>query len=164
MIENYIKEALDLNKLDLEKIDGYKLYYSKIKSIISLLINTIMIGGGLFLFISDKRNGSALLGLLFVLFFIFSSLAPIGRLILKNPVFILTSDKIYYIKTNQWYSLKEYDFDDALLGSASASVYLAFSKKNNKGNVEFKERHWHLESGDEFRKMLKYYKLLLNRN
>ena len=151
MLENFIKEAWELNTYDLEHIEGYKLYYSKIKNIISLLTYLGLIGFGLFLIITDTRNEADLLGVFSIVFFLYMLVKTIGNLIVRNPVIILTRDKIYYLKTNQWYSLYEYELDDSGYRS------LAFRRKNATGYNEFGESRWDLASDDEFMSLLRVY-------
>jgi hypothetical protein len=157
MLENFIKEARELNTYELEHIEGYKLYYSRIKNILSLLTYLALIGFGLFLIISDTRNEGKLLGLFSFVFFLYMLIKTIGNLMLRNPVIILTRDKIYHLKTNQWYSLYDYELSD------SSNRTLAFRRKNANGYNEFAESRWELSSDDEFMSLLKVYTHSLKR-
>lgn len=157
MLENFIKEAQELNKYDLANIEGYKLYYSRIKNILSLLIYLAFIGFGLFLIIIEKRNDDKLLGLFAIVLFLYMLVKTIGNLLLKNPVIILTRDKIYHIKTNQWYSLYDYELSDSNYRT------LAFRRKNATGYNEFSESRWELSSDDEFIQLLRVYTHSLER-
>lgn len=40
----------------------------------------------------------------------------IGNLIMKNPIFILKNEKLFYLKTNQWYDIYDYTFEDKMIG------------------------------------------------
>jgi hypothetical protein len=157
MLENYIKEARELNTYDLEHFEGYKLYYSKIKNTLSLLASLAIIGFGLYLIITDTSNEKKVLGLFSIVLFSYILIQKLGNLILKNPVLILTRDKIYYLKTNQWYSLYEYELDDMNYKT------LAFRRKNATGYNEFAESRWDLASDDEFMSLLKVYTHSLDR-
>ena len=157
MLENFIKEARELNTYDLEHIEGYKLYYSKIKNTLSLLTYLCLIGFGLFLIITDTRNEAVLLGVFSIVFFLYMLVKTIGNLMVRNPVIILTRDKIYYLKTNQWYSLYEYELDDMNYKT------LAFRRKNATGYIEFAESRWDLSSDDEFMSLLGVYTHSLER-
>lgn len=157
MLENFIKEARELNTYDLEHIEGYKLYYSKIKNTLSLLASLAIIGFGLYLIIIDTRNEAVLLGVFSIVFFLYMLVKTIGNLMVRNPVIILTRDKIYHLKTNQWYSLYEYELDDMNYKT------LAFRRKNATGYIEFAESRWDLSADDEFMSLLKVYTHSLER-
>jgi hypothetical protein len=85
---------------------------------------------------------SKLFGAFLVVLFLYMLVKTIGNLIVKNPVIILTRDKIYYLKTNQWYSLYDYEQSD------SSYRTFAFRRKNANGYIEFAESRWDLSSDD----------------
>jgi hypothetical protein len=116
-----------------------------------------LIGFGLFLIITDTRNEGKLLGLFSFVFFLYMLIKTIGNLMLRNPVIILTRDKIYHLKTNQWYSLYDYELSD------SSNRTLAFRRKNANGYNEFAESRWELNSDDEFMNLLRVYTHSLER-
>jgi len=157
MLENFIKEARELNTYDLEQIEGYKLYYSKIKNILSLMYLLPIISFGFYQIFGKTNNESKLMGAFFVVLFLYMLVKTIGNLMVKNPVIILTRDKIYYLKTNQWYSLYDYELSD------SSYRTLAFRRKNANGYNEFAESRWELSSDDEFMSWLKVYTHSLER-
>lgn len=116
-----------------------------------------LIGFELFLIITDTRNEADLLGVSFIVFFLYMLVKTIGNLMVRNPVIILTRDKIYHLKTNQWYSLYEYELDDMNYKT------LAFRRKNATGYNEFAESRWDLASDDEFMSLLRVYTHSLDR-
>jgi len=91
MINDSIREIIKLNKIDLQTVEGDRLYYSKTKSIFNLLITLILIHLQVYVFFSmpATANYGAKVGLIFFFcVFVFTLQYPIGRLLLKNPIFI----------------------------------------------------------------------------
>ena len=157
MLENFIKEARELNTYDLEHIEGHKLYYSRIKNIISLITYLLVINFGFYQIFAKTNDESKLFGAFLVVLFLYMLVKTIGNLMVRNPVIILTRDKIYHLKTNQWYSLYDYELSD------SGYRTLAFRRKNATGYIEFAESRWDLSSDDEFMSLLRVYTHSLER-
>ena len=64
MPTNYLKEISALNKIDLSKVEGYRLYYSVYKNIISLIFNIGFVTCAVSLIIFIDNNAATILGFL----------------------------------------------------------------------------------------------------
>ena len=92
---------------------------------------------------------------------VFYILEIISMLLLKNPVFILQGEQIYYIRTNEWYPIMEHDFRDKKIGKLD--YYETFCMYNRKDQLVLKEKNWYLKCEEEFKSHIKYNKLILSR-
>lgn len=56
MLKNSIKETINLNKIDLAKVEGERLYYSKFKCVINVFLILSLIVSTLFLLFHFTGN------------------------------------------------------------------------------------------------------------
>ncbi len=164
MIPNFIKEANQLNRIDVSLVKGKRMYYNKIRNVISL-IAAVSFYVLMVIFSLSMEKGKELpliLCCLFGIFMILYILDKAGMLLLKNPLFILQGEKIYYLRTNEWYPIMDYDFRDEYIGKHN--YYATFCMFNKKGERIIAEKNWHLKNEEEFKSHIKYNKLLLTKN
>ena len=155
MLNNYIKEAISLNKIDLGNVNGEKLYYSKPKCLISSLVCILLMLGCFSQIIANiKDNPTVMIFITLFLFFTYELQDAFSKVLYKNPVLILSNDKLYYIKTQKWYDLKKYKFEDRYLGRFNPS--LTFCMEDEKQKNIFKINNWILDNYEEFKLKLKY--------
>jgi hypothetical protein len=141
VLTNSLLEILNLNKIDLSKVEGERLYYSKYKSIISVVLISSLIVSTVFLLFSFTDNYTIRLCLfLAICFFTYNIQYPIGRLLLKNPIFILNDGMLYYLEYNKWYDITEYCFSEEFATKTNYSKSYCMISKNN--NEVFCENNW----------------------
>jgi len=155
MLKNYIKEALDLNKIDLSVESGIKLYYSKTKNLLSVAFYGLLIACCVSLIITDiDHNAKVLIYIGGLFLFTYAIQESISRVLYRNPVLILSEDKLYYIKTQKWYDLTEYKFEDKHIGRLNLN--LTFCMEDKKEKRTFALNNWHLDNPEDFKSHLKY--------
>jgi hypothetical protein len=165
MFENHIRETKRLNRLHLNSVKGKRMYYNKARNIFSLGVVGLLYFTFTVLLISlssAKEPMWLVFGCLFILMMVLYILRTVSLLLLKNPVFILQGDQIYYIKTNQWYKIMEYDFRDEIMGRLN--YYETFCMFDRNGKMVWSEKNWHLKDEEVFKSHLKYNKLILSRD
>ncbi len=145
-MRNPIKETLALNKIDLEEFKGVKVYCNKFVSwyyvIIKIIISTF------FTLVSFKNNNYNsgffyVLNILSILILLSLFYDYFGMKI-KNPIFILSKSKLFYLRTNTWYDVLEYEFDDIIVGRNNYSLTFRMRDKNNE--VIFLEDNFQFDS------------------
>jgi hypothetical protein len=160
MLKNYIKEAHSLNKIDLNTINGTKLYYSKLKNILNSIFYGLMMASCVWLIIdSIDNNVKVLLITLGLLLFLYAFQESIARVLYRNPVLILSDGKVYYIKTQTWYNLKDYIFEDKHVGKLNLN--LTFCMEDKKDNKIFALNNWHLLNPEDFKSRLTYQRAMI---
>ncbi|MBC9812774.1 hypothetical protein H9Y05_09850 [Crocinitomicaceae bacterium CZZ-1] len=159
MPSNYLKEISTLNKIDLKEIKGHRLYYSVYKSVISLIFSFVLIISSVFLIIMRiDNNAITLLGFLALLLFLYEIQYPIGRLMLKNPIFILDQGKLYYLEYNKWYDITEYQFSEEIITNHNLSQSYCMTDKNN--YRIFAENNWFFHAPENFKSKVRYQRLI----
>jgi hypothetical protein len=159
MFKNHIKDVLLLNKVDLINVEGNRLFYSRTKNIISSIFWLIMLFPPLYLFVNQINNNAwALLWLIATLMSIYSFFEAISRTFLNNPILILKHDKLYYLKTNQWYDITEFKFDDQYITKYNFGLTYCMSDKNDRRIISIK--NWYLKNPEDFKSLVKYNRLL----
>lgn len=163
MFPNFIKEARKLNRIDLSSVKGKRMYYNKIRNSSSLVVFTTLyiLFMMLSLSLEKGREFPLILCCVMGLVLIFYILRIIAMLMLKNPVFILQGDRIYYLDTNEWYPIMDYDFRDEYIGRHN--YYGTFCMFDKKGEKIISEKNWYLKDEEEFKSHIKYNKLILAR-
>jgi hypothetical protein len=157
MLNNYIKEAISLNKIDLGNINGVKLYYSKTKCLISSLVCLLLMIGCFSQIIANiKDNPTVMIFIALLLFFTYELQETFSKVLYKNPVLILSNDKLYYIKTQKWYDLVDYKFEDKYRGRLNFQLTYYMEDKNE--NNIFQINNWNLDNYEEFKLKLRYNK------
>ena len=155
MFNNYIKETISLNKIDLGNINCVKLFYSKTKCLISSLVCLLLMIGCFSQIIANiKDNPTVMIFIALLLFFTYELQETFSKVLYKNPVLILSNDKLYYIKTQKWYDLKQHKFEDKYLGRFNPSLTFCMEDENQK-NI-FKINNWILDNYEEFKLKLRY--------
>ena len=158
MLTNSIREILNLNKIDLSKVEGERLYYSKYKGVINVFLILSLIVSTLFLLFHFTGNYPVQLCLfLAICFFISNIQAPIGRLLLKNPIFILNDGMLYYLEYNKWYDITEYCFSEEFATKTNYSKSYCMRSKD-KYEV-FSENNWFFHSNEEFKQKVNHHRL-----
>lgn len=160
MFKNYIKEARNLNKIDLTAINGTKLYFSKLKNTLNSIVFGLMIVSSAWLiYDSIENNATVLLFTVGLLFFLYLMLESLARVIYKNPVLILSEGKLYYIKTQTWYNVEEYKFEDKHVGRLN--VNLTFCMMDKKDRRIFALNNWNLHNPEDFKSKLTYQRAMI---
>lgn len=159
MLTNYLKEISALNKIDLNEVEGDRLYYSVYKNIISLIFSLCLIASSVCLIIMQiENNAIALLGFLTLLLFLYEIQKPIGRLMLKNPIFILHQGKLYYLEYNKWYDITEYQFSEEFITKYNWSQSYCMT---GKGDYRvFAENNWYFHAPEDFKSKVKCQRLV----
>ena len=162
MFKNHIQEAKIFNTIIIENETGKKIYYDKIANYVSLFFK-LLFTIGFFITIFDMYD-SPLLLVSFIIFFLillYDTTATVGRMIVDKPIFILNGDQLYYLKTNKWYNVQEYEFIDKFMGKYN--FLQTFCMIDKTGNVVFSEKNWHLKNEDSLKYLIGYVKHLKNR-
>lgn len=158
MLTNSIREILNLNKIDLSKVEGERLYYSKYKSIINFFLISSLILSTVYLLFHFTENYPVQLCLfLAICFFISNIQAPIARLLLKNPIFILKDGMLYYLEYNKWYDINEYCFSEEFATKTNFSKSYCMRSKDN--YEVFCENNWFFHSNEEFKQKVNHHRL-----
>ncbi len=159
MFKNHIKDVLVLNKIDLNNVEGNRLFYSRTKNIISSIFWIFMVLTTLFLVVSQiENNALAFLWLLATLMFFYFLIEAISRVLLNNPILILKNDQLYYLETNQWYDITEYKFDDQYVTKYNFGLTYCMSDKNDKRIISIK--NWYLNNPEDFKSLIHYNRLM----
>jgi hypothetical protein len=160
MLKNYLKEARNLNKIDLTSINGTKLYFSKLKNTLNSIVFGLMIVNCAWLIHgSIENNATVLLFMIGLLFFLYLMLESLARVIYKNPVLILSEGKLYYIKTQTWYNIEEYKFEDQHIGRLNLN--LTFCMIDRKDHRIFALNNWNLHNPEDFKSKLTYQRAMI---
>lgn len=163
MFINFIKDARKLNRIDLSSVKGKRMYYNKVRNSISLavFVGLYVLFAMLSFSLEKGREFPIICVCAAGLFLVFYLFGKIWMFLLKNPVFILQGDRIYYLLTNEWYPIMEYDFRDEYIGKHN--YYATFCMFDKTGKRIISEKNWHLKDEEEFKSHLKYNKLILAR-
>lgn len=89
---------------------------------------------------------------------IYSLFEAISRTLLNNPILILKHDKLYYLKTNQWYDITEFKFDDQYVTKYNFGLTYCMSDKNDRRIISIK--NWYLKNPEDFKSLVKYNRIL----
>ncbi|MNJ83376.1 hypothetical protein D3C87_07940 [compost metagenome] len=166
MFVSYIRKAKRLNRMNFDSFTGKRVYYCKVKNTISLVVKVLFLLGfvALNLFTASKNDLQILilLSILVGLFLLDSIFESIGRLLLKNPVFVLKGEGLYYIHTNEWYDIRNYEFRDENIGKHN--YYETYCMFDEKGTRILKEKNWHLKDEEVFKSHVKYNQRILENN
>lgn len=158
MLTNSIREILNLNKIDLTEAEGERLYYSKYKGVINVFLILSLIVSTLFLLFHFTGNYPVQLCLfLAICFFISNIQYPIGRLLLKNPIFILKDGMLYYLEYNKWYDITEYCFSEEFTTKTNYSKSYCMRTKDN--YEVFCENNWFFHSNEKFKRKVNSQRL-----
>lgn len=158
MLTNSLKEISALNKIDLNEVEGHRLYYSGYKNIISLIFSLCLIAFSVSLIIMQIDNNAIALFGIFTLLLIDKVQKPIGRLMLKNPIFILQQGKLYYLEYNKWYDITEYKFSEEFITKNNWSQSYCMTGKDD--YRVFAENNWYFHSSEDFKSKVKYQRLV----
>ncbi len=151
-----LRRTINCNKLDLQNTHGIQLKYSKL-----LAFNGTIIFAGLIaldiVILYEKFELQTIL-LFFVGLFIYTYffIEYLSHLLFKNPILILDGNQLYYIDTNQWYNIMDFEFEDEVddggVNGIPKSYYCMFDKKT--GKKIFSLRNWHLFDEENFKLVL----------
>lgn len=159
MPTNYLQEISALNKIDLKETKGHRLYYSTYKSVISLIFNLVIIASSTYLIIMCIDNSAiTLLGFLTLFLFLYEIQQPIGRLMLKKPIFILDQGKLYYLEYNKWYDITEYQFSEEFITKYNLSHSYCMTDRNN--YRIFAKNNWFFHAPENFKSKVRYQRLI----
>ena len=149
MFLSHLYETSRLNGFDLHSYEGKRVYYNKDRNYISVIAK-IACGISLMITAISMHNSKneATLGFIFLacfgeLLLLNSIFETIGRLLLKNPVFILKGEFLFYLRTNRSYDIREYTFADEYTGKHNH--YATFCMFDKKGQRIIAEKNWHLK-------------------
>ena len=165
MFFSHITETKRLNSLDLSGYAGKRCYYNKDRNYIFLIVKTILVI--LFpvscIFIGTDGKEAAL-GYIFLMAFcclllIDSIFESIGRLLLKNPIFILKGELLFYLHTQKSYDIRNHSFSDEIRGKHNYYETFCMFDKNKK--QIFAEKNWHLKDEEVFKSQIKYNQLII---
>jgi hypothetical protein len=159
MFENPFKETKHLNSIDLSSIKGTRLYYSKVKYIINVVVFSLIMGLNLWLiFDSETSNTIVIFFIVSLLIFGHFLLQSISRLFHKNPLLILTGEKLYYLNNQEWYNLVDFVFEDRFYASPGGWPNLSrtFYMEDKNENKIFALNNWFLHNPDDFKRKLTY--------
>ncbi len=166
MFISYINESRRLNRLNFDSFPGKRVYYSKIKNSLSIVVKiaflTIFVTSVVYISKTDQVQYLTLLGVPVGLFLLNSIFQSIGRLLLKNPVFILKGESLYYIYTNEWYDIRNYHFSDEYIGRHN--YYATYCMVDQNKTHILREKNWHLKDEEVFKSHVKYNQLILLKN
>ena len=93
-----------------------------------------------------------------LLVFTYAVQEALSRVLNSNPVLILSKDKVYYIKTQKWYNIEDYKFEDVHVGRFNLNLTFCMEDKNKKKVIAL--NNWHLQNPEEFKSKLKYHKAM----
>ena len=151
-----IFRTLVYNKMDTSKIEGIQLKYSFILALNGSILFVVMIVFSISL-ILDSLNSikSCLIGITGLLFFGYLLQDYFSRLLFKNPILILDKNRLYYIYTNQWYDIMDFEFDNDNFNTVNTlrkSYFYMIDKKT--GEKIFRLRNWYLFDEENFKTVL----------
>lgn len=153
MFKNHIREAVNFNKTIIHEQNGIKIYYDKYASYFSLIVKILFLG--LFIYEVPIARKS----ILQLSIFMFGSLAlsyhitsSLGRIIIKRPIFILNNNQIYYLKTDTWYNVLDFEFIDKFIGKYN--FLQTFCMVDKVGNELIREKNWHLKKEDYLKHLI----------
>lgn len=158
MFTNYIKNTKNFNQIDLEHEKGLKIYYDKRAIYITFTIHTTLFLAFAALFlISFQDKFYNFFILLFFVFYIHKILQLIGMMNLKNPIFILYQESIYYLFSNKWYEIQNHSFIDRI--TSRFDYFETFCMIDNKGYTVLQEKKWYFKNIDQMKGMIRYIKI-----
>ena len=160
MLKNHIKESLIINKSSVQDIPGKRLYFNKLNVAVSVIFTFSILLMILSLIIIAKGENItiflSILGSLFMGYFFQENLA---KLIFRNPVLILYTDRIYSTINERWYLIEACQIDDKQMGKLTWE--LSFCIEDGKNSRFFLEKNWHLKDVEEFKSILSHNLRLL---
>lgn len=160
IIKNYIRDIIILNKIDLSEVKGERLYINNYTAGFSAILYLLLIPCLIYLMFIEIGNDMIwVIYIILILVFSFSSTYYFSIALFKNPILILNEDKIYFHKTQKWYSITEYTFDDKHIGRANMNLTYCMVDKN--GKFIFKLNNWFLKNEEAFKAKLESRKLAL---
>lgn len=151
-----IFRTLVYNKMDTSKIEGIQLKYSFILALNGSILFVVIIVFSISL-ILDSLNSIkyCLVGITGLLFFGYLLQDYISRLLFKNPILILDKNRLYYIYTNQWYDIMDFEFENEIKDSTNTIPKSYFQMINKKtGERIFHLRNWYLFDEESFKTVL----------
>lgn len=146
--------VIKYNKIELGSRDGFRVYYSKLKNLLSFLGFSFLIILSLVLFYDELDNEYSYVSLTLILLVLFLFWqAALSRMILKKPIFILKENKLYYLFHDKWYDIKQYMFLEESVDKYNWFLSLSMKDKNRK--TVLSEKYWRMNYGEEFSAVLK---------
>lgn len=142
------------NRVNTKDIEGIRLYYSPIQSSIGAIVYGVLF---ILLIVVFSLNIDSLLSFLILLIGVvllpILSVNHLARLLFKNPVLILDGNRLYYIFTDKWYDIMDYEFkDDESEESFYRSFYCMIDKEDR--TFVFRLNNWHLHDEESFKLVL----------
>lgn len=159
MFTNYFKNTKYLNTIDLENQSGIKIYYDKTSIVISLVIySSFFIITSIFFLqlLRDKPYG--FIALLVIFLYLDKILKLLEKLYIKNPIFILSEEKLYYLFSNTWYSIADHTFVDRM--TTKYDIFETFCVLDKKEYTIIRERNWYFKKIDQMKARIKYIKIM----
>ena len=155
MLENYIGEAIKLNRIQLDSFKGIQVFYKKSIHWFSLAGWVALI---ILLLVALKKNSNSFVFFCLPLVYVLYNLTEtIGRLLIKKPVFIIEENNIYYLKTNTWYNIANYQFQERSTGRIN--LFLTYCMIDRKGKAIFSEKNWWLEDTEKLKDQIRWIQL-----
>jgi hypothetical protein len=158
MFTNYIKKAKELNSINLQNELGKKIFYNKWSVYISLVFHCVFTLLCVFIFYVNIKDSFLAFYFLFgaaIVLYGFNEI--IGRFLIKNPIFILKDENLYYLKTQEWYNVYDFNFQDKFEGRYN--LFLTYTMSDKEGNKIFSEKNWHLQNEDNLKDYIRYIQL-----
>ena len=157
---NPFRKTREVNDRDLTDYPGLRFYYSKPKTWISFTFIVILFLLILYQFcdllIEKEEPYYILIVVLLLIYIVTQSLGLLSKILLKNPIFILDKTRIYYLKTDQWYDLKDHTFKNSI--EDSHNYYLTLYVTDSSGKTVIVENNWLLSDEDLLFSSIRYYK------
>jgi hypothetical protein len=164
MFKNYIKEIQELNQIDLHTVKGTKLYYSKSKNTFNAIFFGLLVIVLLWSIIElITFDYSVIWFCLGALLFTYEFLKSLSKLLCKNPLLILSEGKLYYLKTQSWYSIENYIFEDKFYITSYSwfNPSRTFYMEDKNQQEIFAINNWYLSDSDDFKRKLTYQRAMI---
>jgi hypothetical protein len=153
------KEINKLNQINLENVEGIRFYYSKVNiclRLVILIIPLIIVFANL-LFQNIENTFQSFFISFLLAFVLIISIEPVGNLFIKNPIFIINNDKLYYLKSDKWYDINNYYFKDISMGQNNH--FKTYCMLNQKNDVIISEKNWYLKNEDYLKTQIQKNKI-----
>ena len=106
-MKNNISEALRLNRINFDHIEGQRFYYHPISSCLSFYFHLFLMVFFIFYSATTSTHKYDLVSLVLIIWYTFSLVGMLHKIIFKNPIFILKGNQLFYTKSEKWYDLSK---------------------------------------------------------
>lgn len=158
-----ISSAKKYNAIDLSGIKGLHVFYNKILVRLQFAGLIIFVSAGIFAQFFFLIKGFYALNFLLVIPLVlggyFGWKSFVYKVFTVNAVFILSESKLYYLKTNNWYDVLDYTFEDNFFLREELASYYTMSDKQNR--IIFEEKSLDLKQ-DQLEKLKGHIRYIQN--